>query len=745
MEAPPSRAPRAVLFDAYGTLFDVYSVGVVAERLFPGMGERLGVLWRDKQIEYTRLTSMSGQARSFRDCTRAGLRYAARRFDLGLDDAAERELMGAYERLSPFAENHAVLVELRRRGVRAGVLSNGDPDMLEAVVRHAGFAELLDPVLSVEGTGPVQDRPGDLRARHARARPRRRRGALRLEQLLGRDRRDLVRLHDTLDQPLRPAPRRARRAADADRHAAHRRARLLRLPRTFTMTLTLPAGMAINAPILPGFETVLTPPALALVAKLHRAFEPRRKELLAARVERAKRLDAGERPDFLASTAAIRAGDWKIAPVPPALHCRRVEITGPVDAKMVINAFNSGADSYMTDFEDSNSPLWTNQIQGQINIGQAIRRTLSFEQSSPAGTKSYKLNDKIATLQVRPRGWHLDEKHVTIDGQRVAGGIFDFALFMFHNAKELLARGAGPYFYLPKLESHLEARLWNEIFVMTQNELGLPQGTIKATVLIETILAAFEMDEILYELREHSAGLNAGRWDYIFSCIKKFSRDREFCLADRAKVTMTAPFMRAYALLLLKTCHRRGAPAIGGMSALIPIKNDPVKNEAAMAGIIADKRRDATDGYDGGWVAHPGLVEASMKEFVDVLGDRPNQFEKQKPEVEVTAAQLLDFKPEQPITEAGLRMNINVGIHYLGAWLAGNGCVPIHNLMEDAATAEISRSQVWQWIRSPKGVLDDGRKVTADLVRRLVPRSSPRSRRAASSASSTAPPRSSRR
>jgi malate synthase len=274
---------------------------------------------------------------------------------------------------------------------------------------------------------------------------------------------------------------------------------------------------------------------------------------------------------------------------------------------------------------------------------------------------------------------------------------------------------------LPKLQSHLEARLWNDVFCFAQDALGIERGTIKATVLIETILAAFEMDEILWELREHSAGLNAGRWDYIFSCIKKFSRDREFCLADRAKVTMTAPFMRAYALLLLKTCHRRGAPAIGGMSALIPIKNDPVKNEAAMAGIIADKRRDATDGYDGGWVAHPGLVEASMKEFVDVLGDRPNQFEKQKPEVEVTAAQLLDFKPEQPITEAGLRMNINVGIHYLGAWLAGNGCVPIHNLMEDAATAEISRSQVWQWIRSPKGVLDDGRKVTADLVRRLVP------------------------
>ena len=488
-----------------------------------------------------------------------------------------------------------------------------------------------------------------------------------------------------------------------------------------TTTLDLPAGVQINAPILPGFERILTRDVLALVAKLHRAFEPRRQELLAARAERAKKLDAGERPDFLPSTKAIRDGDWKIAPVPAALQCRRVEITGPVDAKMVINAFNSGADSYMTDFEDSNSPLWTNQIQGQINIGQAIRRTLSFEQKTAAGTKSYKLNDKIATLQVRPRGWHLDEKHVTIDGQRVHGGIFDFALLMFHNARELLARGAGPYFYLPKLESHLEARLWNDVFVMTQTELGLPQGTIKATVLIETILAAFEMEEILYELREHSAGLNAGRWDYIFSCIKKFKLDKSFCLADRAKVTMTAPFMRAYALLLLKTCHKRGAPAIGGMSALIPIKNDPVKNETAMAGIIADKRRDATDGYDGGWVAHPGLVEASMKEFVAVLADRPNQFDKQKPEVTVKAADLLDFKPETPITEAGLRMNINVGIHYLGAWLAGNGCVPIHNLMEDAATAEISRSQVWQWIRTPKGVLDDGRKVTAELVRALVP------------------------
>ncbi len=482
-------------------------------------------------------------------------------------------------------------------------------------------------------------------------------------------------------------------------------------------TLQLPQGMQINAPILPGFETVLTPPALELVARLHRAFEPRRRELLAARVARAKRLDAGERPDFLAETKHVRDGDWKVAPIPPALHCRRVEITGPVDAKMVINAFNSGADSYMTDFEDSNSPLWANQIQGQINLGQAIRRTLKLEQNG----KTYQLNDKIATLQVRPRGWHLDEKHVTVDGQRVSGGIFDFALFLFHNAKEQVARGAGPFFYLPKMESHLEARLWNDIFVMAQDEIGLPQGTIKATVLVETILAAFEMEEILYELREHSAGLNAGRWDYIFSCIKKFKLDKNFCLADRAKVTMTSPFMRAYALLLLDTCHKRGAPAIGGMSALIPIKNDPEKNAVAMAGIVADKKRDATDGYDGGWVAHPGLVEPAMKEFVAVLGERPNNFGKRVADLKVSGADLLNFQPETPITEAGLRMNINVGIHYLGAWLAGNGCVPIHNLMEDAATAEISRSQVWQWIRSPKGVLDDGRKVTADMVRALVP------------------------
>jgi len=481
--------------------------------------------------------------------------------------------------------------------------------------------------------------------------------------------------------------------------------------------MSLPQGVEIKAPIKPGYDRILSTDALALVAKLHRAYETRRQELLTKRVERTRRLDAGERPDLLAETKWIRDGNWKIAPIPADLQCRRVEITGPVERKMIINALNSGADAYMTDFEDSNSPNWDNQIQGQINLIDAIRRTITLEQ----GGKFYKLNDKVATLVVRPRGWHLDEKHVFVDGQRVSGGIFDFALFMFHNAKELLARGTGPYFYLPKMESHLEARLWNDIFVMTQKELGIPQGTIKATVLIETIVAAFEMDEILYELREHSAGLNAGRWDYIFSCIKKFKLNRDFCLADRGQITMRVPFMEAYALLLLKTCHRREAPAIGGMNAQIPVKNNPELNQRAIDAVRGDKARAAQDGYDGAWVAHPGLVEPAMQEFVAVLGDKPNQIEKQRDDVAVSAADLLNFKPEAPITEAGLRMNVNVGIHYLGSWLAGNGCVPIHNLMEDAATAEISRSQVWQWIRSAKGRLEDGRKVTADLVRSLIP------------------------
>jgi malate synthase len=470
--------------------------------------------------------------------------------------------------------------------------------------------------------------------------------------------------------------------------------------------------------IKPGFDSILTPEALQFLVRLHRQFEPRRRELLALRAARAEQMDRGRRPDFLSETRSVREGSWRVAALPPALECRRVEITGPVERKMIINAMNSGADAYMADFEDSNTPNWDNQIQGQVNLVDAVRRRIAFSSSDG---RLYRLNEKTATLLVRPRGWHLNEKHVLIDGERVSGGLFDFALFVYHNGHELAARGQGPFFYLPKLESHLEARLWNDIFVLAQRELGMAQGTIKATVLIETVLAAFEMDEILYELREHSAGLNAGRWDYIFSCIKKFRGDTQFCLADRALVTMTAPFMRAYSLLLLKTCHRRGAPAIGGMSALIPIKNDPAANERALAGVRADKAREAGDGYDGSWVAHPGLVQIAMLEFTRLLADRPNQMGKQRDDVQVTAEDLLRFAPEVPITEAGLRMNINVGIHYLGSWLGGNGCVPIHNLMEDAATAEISRSQVWQWIRSPKGVLEDGRKVTVALVRALIP------------------------
>jgi malate synthase len=482
-------------------------------------------------------------------------------------------------------------------------------------------------------------------------------------------------------------------------------------------TASLLAGIEVLGPVTPGFSRILTPEALAFVARLHRRFEGRRQELLARRIERQKELDAGKLPDFLPETKSVREGQWTISPLPADLHCRRAEITGPVERKMIINALNSGADSYMADFEDSNTPNWTNQIQGQINVYDAVRRTISLE----SGGKHYKLNDKIATLIVRPRGWHLDEKHVLIDRQRVSGGLFDAALFLFHNAKELMARGSGPYFYLPKMESHLEARLWNDVFLAAQEALGIPRATVKATVLIETILAAFEMDEILYELREHSAGLNAGRWDYIFSCIKKFKTNRDFCLANRGQITMTVPFMRSYALLLLKTCHKRNAPAIGGMSALIPIKNDPAANEKALAGVRADKARDAGDGYDGGWVAHPGLVPIALEEFKKVLGERPNQIAKQREDVNVAANDLLNFQPEQPITDAGLRLNIDVGIQYLGSWLAGNGCVPIHNLMEDAATAEISRSQVWQWIRSPKGTLDDGRKITAEMIRAMIP------------------------
>src|SRR5436190_573620 len=463
------------------------------------------------------------------------------------------------------------------------------------------------------------------------------------------------------------------------------------------------------------FASILTPEALAFVEKLHREFESRRQELLAARAARQKEFDGGALPDFLPQTRAIRESEWQVAPQPKDLLDRRVEITGPTDRKMVINALNSGASTFMADFEDANCPTWHNMIDGQINLRDAVRRTIGFEQ----GGKRYKLNDKTAVLIPRPRGWHLDEKHVQVDGAPVSGSLFDFALFFFHNAKELLARGSGPYFYLPKMESHLEARLWSDVFVFSQKELNIPQGSIKATALIETVLAAFEMDEILHELREHSAGLNIGRWGYIFSCIKKFRANQQFCLADRSQVTMTAPFMRAYALLLVKTCHRRGAPAMGGMAAQIPIKNDPAANEAALEKVRADKLREVTDGCDGTWVAHPGLVPIAKAVFDEHM-PRPNQYEKQRPDVIVDAQDLLDFRPEGPITEAGLRNNISVGIQYLGAWLAGNGCVPVFNLMEDAATAEISRSQIWQWMRSTKGELQDGRKVTQELFRRLL-------------------------
>ncbi|OGA45122.1 MAG: malate synthase A [Betaproteobacteria bacterium RIFCSPLOWO2_12_FULL_63_13] len=489
------------------------------------------------------------------------------------------------------------------------------------------------------------------------------------------------------------------------------------------MGTPFPGGVDIRGPIGPEFSQVLTPETVEFFAKVHRVFASRRNELLARRAARQKEFDAGKLPDFLADTAQVRNSEWRIAPQPADMLDRRVEITGPTDRKMVINALNCGASTFMADFEDANCPTWFNVIDGQRNLRDAIRRTISFEQEA----KRYELNDKVAVLIPRPRGWHLVEKHVMIDGKPVSGSIFDFCLYFFHNAKELLARGTGPYFYLPKMESHLEARLWNDIFVMAQNELGIPQGTIKATVLIETVLAAFEMDEILWELREHSAGLNIGRWDYIFSCIKKFRSNKDFCLADRAQVTMTAPFLRAYALLLVKTCHRRGAPAMGGMAAQIPIKNDPVASEAALEKVRQDKLREVNDGCDGTWVAHPALVPVA-KEVFDRHMPQPNQYGKQLDNVEVGAADLLDFQPEKPITEAGLRNNISVGIQYLGAWLAGNGCVPVFNLMEDAATAEISRSQIWQWIRSPKGVLDDGRKVTPDLFRKLLAEELPKVR-----------------
>ncbi len=477
-------------------------------------------------------------------------------------------------------------------------------------------------------------------------------------------------------------------------------------------------GVEITGRITPEFAQILTPEAVAFAAKLQRAFGGRRAELLKLRDKRQAEFDAGKLPDFLPETVAVREGDWSCAPVGADILDRRVEITGPVDRKMIINALNSGAQVFMADFEDANTPRWDNNIDGHINLRDAIRRRIDYV--SPEG-KAYKLKDKLATLFVRPRGWHLPEKHVTVDGVPISGGIFDFALYFFHNAKELVARGSGPYFYLPKLESHLEARLWNDIFVMAQDELGVPRGTIKATVLIETIVAAYEMDEILFELREHSAGLNCGRWDYIFSCIKKFRNNKDFCLADRALVTMTTHFLKSYAELCVKTCHRRNIHAMGGMAAQIPIKNDEKANAEAFAKVKIDKEREATYGHDGTWVAHPGLVPVALEAF-NRLMPTPNQIALTKrDDVKVGAADLIKFEPETPITEKGLRLNISVAIQYIGAWLAGQGAVPIYNLMEDAATAEISRSQVWQWMRSPKGVLDDGRKVTKPMVAAMIP------------------------
>ena len=483
------------------------------------------------------------------------------------------------------------------------------------------------------------------------------------------------------------------------------------------MTTSKPSlqSIEITGEVTPEFAEILTPEAMSFVATLVRAFRDRREELLQHRVQRQAEIDAGKMPDFLPETEHIRKSDWTIAPVPADLQDRRVEITGPAERKMIINALNSGAKVFMADFEDSLSPTWEGAIQGQINLRDAVRRTITF--NNPDG-KQYRLNEKIATLLVRPRGWHLVEKHVLIDGKPVSGGIFDFGLYFFHNAKTLLDKGTGPYFYLPKLENHLEARLWNDVFVMAQNELGIPQGTIKATVLIETILATFEMDEILYELREHSAGLNCGRWDYIFSAIKKFRKIPDYILPDRAQVTMTTHFMRSYSLLTIRTCHRRMAHAIGGMAAQIPIKNDPRANEEALAKVRADKHREATDGHDGTWVAHPGLVAIAMEEF-DAVMLGPNQIDRKREDVHVTAADLLKI-PEGTITEAGLRTNISVSLQYLESWLRGSGCVPINNLMEDAATVEISRAQIWEWIRHPKGILDDGRKVTIDLFRALL-------------------------
>jgi len=475
-------------------------------------------------------------------------------------------------------------------------------------------------------------------------------------------------------------------------------------------------GVEVRGTSVERSDEILTPDALVFIADLARTFEATRRELLAARAARQAELSAGGELGFLAKTASIRDGDWRVAPAPKDLRVRKVEITGPTDRKMVINALNCGASVYMADFEDANTPTWENMVSGQVNLADAVRRKIDF--TSPEG-KRYALNETLATLVVRPRGWHLVEKHLLVDGAPIAGALMDFGLYFFHNAKALIERGSGPYFYLPKLESHREARLWNDIFVRAQQTLGIPKGTIKATVLVETFPAAFEMDEILYELRDHSGGLNAGRWDFIFSVIKKFNHRSDFLLPDRAQVTMTVPFMRAYTELLVRTCHARGAFALGGMAAFIPTRKDPQVNEVALAKVREDKVREATDGFDGTWVAHPDLVAVAMAEFDRVLGAKQNQLDRSREDVRVTDAQLRAVGvPGGTITDAGVRSNVSVGIQYLESWLRGVGAAAIYNLMEDAATAEISRSQVWQWVHHGAKTVE-GTAITKDAIRAI--------------------------
>jgi malate synthase len=474
------------------------------------------------------------------------------------------------------------------------------------------------------------------------------------------------------------------------------------------------SDIEIQGPTSAAFDAILSEDAMAFIASLAREFSSRVEALLEQRIERQKAIDAGQMPDFLPETVEIRKADWRVTDVPADLRDRRVEITGPTDRKMIINALNSGARVFMADCEDSMTPTWHNVVQGQVNLRDAVRRTIELE----AKGKQYRLRDDIATLIVRPRGWHLNEKHILIDGKEVAGAFVDYGLYVFHNASELKARGSGPYFYLPKLENHLEARLWSDVFKFSEKEGLVAPGEIKVTVLIETILAAFEVDEILYELRDHIVGQNCGRWDYIFSFIKKFSRYPEFVLPDRAEVTMTTHFLRSYSQLVIKTCHRRGAYAIGGMAAQIPIKDDEQANNQALAKVRADKEREVTDGHDGTWVAHPGLVPLAMEIFDEHMpGD--NQLDRLREDVHVEAADLLQVVKGK-ITEAGLRDNISIGVQYMAAWLGGNGCVPLNNLMEDAATAEISRAQVWQWLHHETGVLDEGKNITYELFKTLL-------------------------